>query len=87
MSYGRPPPRSQTRTAESAAEGVGLGEWLVAGPELMKKLNDTETSTGRWPRPLSHGTAPASTSPWLRKMPDGYGLTPYLDAESTAVQP
>jgi tetratricopeptide (TPR) repeat protein len=21
-------------------EGVGLGEWLVAGPELMKKLND-----------------------------------------------
>ena len=21
-------------------DGVGLGEWLVAGPELMKKLND-----------------------------------------------
>jgi tetratricopeptide (TPR) repeat protein len=31
---------SDTALLRALREGVGLGEWLVAGPELVKKLND-----------------------------------------------
>ncbi len=27
-------------------DGVGLGEWLVAGPQLMKKLRDSRGPDG-----------------------------------------